>query len=226
LREDVKRELEGLRDDTSEKTEALIEDLLEEGKEGSTKGPVSPVSKNWKGYLVFVGIFLILFSIGLGLFFLWNLIKAPYPKEVSKEKVGLAVEAEKAKEVKKETEKEVKEIATLEKEKGVSTKGEGEKKYNYHLKLANFLFPLEEKAFLKVDVYLYFESYDKLKRAQSKEFDLRRFFHHELKKVEISVWRREDKLKDLEEKLRVLIKKENLEVSPERLELEGVILKT
>lgn len=224
--EEIKKELESFREDISEKTEALIEDLLEEGKESSTKGPASPVSKKWKGYLVFMGIFLILLFIGLGLFFLWNLIKAPSSKGVSKEKVGVTGEAERAKEEKKETEKEVKEIATLEKEKGVSTKGEGEKKSNYNLKLANFLFPLEEKAFLKVDVYLYFESYDKLKRAQSKEFELRRFFHHELKKVEISIWKREEKLKEFEEKLRDLMIKENLEVFPERLELEGVILKT
>lgn len=224
--EEIKKELESFREDISEKTEALIEDLLEEGKESSTKGPASPVSKKWKGYLVFMGIFLILLFIGLGLFFLWNLIKAPSSKGVSKEKVGVTGEAERAKEEKKETDKEVKEIATLEKEKGVTTKGEGEKKYNYHLKLANFLFPLEEKAFLKVDVYLYFESYDKLKRAQSKEFELRRFFHHELKKVEISIWKREEKLKEFEEKLKDLMIKENLEVFPERLELEGVILKT
>lgn len=224
--EEIKKELESFREDISEKTEALIEDLLEEGKESSTKGPASPVSKKWKGYLVFMGIFLILLFIGLGLFFLWNLIKAPSSKGVSKEKVGVTGEAERAKEEKKETDKEVKEIATLEKEKGVTTKGEGEKKYNYHLKLANFLFPLEEKAFLKVDVYLYFESYDKLKRAQSKEFELRRFFHHELKKVEISIWKREEKLKEFEEKLKDLMIKENLDVFPERLELEGVILKT
>lgn len=228
MSDDIKKELESLSEDVSERTDSLLRDLIEE-EEGREEGPPKEPPKDtgrWKTFLIIGGIFFLLLGIGLGLFFLWSLLKGPSPKEVSKVASETKRENRETPEGENRTEKESRELIIVEKEKITPSKGEENKKYNYNLKLANFLFPLDEKNFLKVDVHLFFDSYDRFKKAQEREFELRNFFYQEFRRAEINVWRREDKLREYEERLKNLLIKEKLEVFPERLELEGIILKT
>ncbi len=200
--------------DEKEKTEALLQDLLEEETE-EEKRKTPEKKKNIPFLLILSGLLILLLLVS-AFFVLYKLfqkkeISKPLPQAPSK-----VAEQLKPEEKSKITPEEVN-----------ATKSEqvSQKSYAYRLDLKNFLIPLNEQTFLKMDVFLYFERSEDYKKAQKINLSLRQFIFEEVKKENPLVWREEKALKRVEEDLKVKIQKEPLMLNPAKIELEGAILR-
>ncbi|MCS7199019.1 MAG: hypothetical protein N2327_06730 [Caldimicrobium sp.] len=229
--EETRRELKEIEEESEEKrafieesplekTEELIKDLIEEPEQKPQL--IDRKSKNFK-ILIYIFLFSLLFiSLTLGFLILWNLFKVSTKRQAKSsfisETSGII------KEEKERTEKVGEPL--LNKTQLSPTNQRVEKKYDYYIKISNLLFLTNNDTFVKVDVFLYFENYESYQKALGREFELRRFFNQELKRVSKTLWLREAKLKDFEENLKERLKGEVLELQPAKIELEGVLLRT
>lgn len=232
--EDTKRELQDLvsgesgerpylKKDPQEEAEELIHNLLEERESATTenKGPKGDYRK-----FVFLGASLLLVVILIiGLILIWRLLtETPVNKIKTSEKNETI---EKAKSDEKSAVQENASITPVnDTRQALTGKRVEERKYNHYLKLSDFLFPLDERTFLKVDVLVYFENYEEYQKAQGREFELRRFFTHEFKRLDKNLWKKEEQIKTLEERLRDSLNKGSFGFLSAKIVLEGVLLKT
>lgn len=222
MKEDLKRELEDLKEPSPERTEELLKDLGKETQED--KDQIKGKKRDLRSYLIFFGIIMSLFGLAFGGFFLWKLFdsekKGPSSEEMDSKQLA------KVREEQKGDEQGVKETAKAESEKIELKRPQQEAEPAFKLKLTNFLFSLDERSFLKVDVHLFFSDKERYLEAQRRELELRAFFYGELKKVRPETLRSEAKMRELEESLGKLLRQRHPQYSPDKIELEGLILKT
>ncbi|MFN3505283.1 MAG: hypothetical protein ACK4Y7_03630 [Caldimicrobium sp.] len=203
-----------------EETEDLIKELLDEKKKEKVEDKESK-KKSLRTYLVFVGLFILVITLFTGILVINYIIKLPI-KEVAKEE-----------KLKRETifEETNKANQTLKEEMG--TKKEfllapqtKEKSYPFKLELKNFLFPLDDKSFLKLDVYLYFENHENYKGALLAQTFLRELLVQEIgKKNSLTFWKNLEEVSNFEVYLVDFFKKGYPALSPAKIELEGIILR-
>jgi hypothetical protein len=202
--------------EVKEKTEALLQDLLEE--ESSQTGP--KVQKKGKGpILILLGFFLILLLLALAFFVLYKIFQkkeSPVDSSQGEQRVVKIQEPTEAREKPKEPVKEVNATAF---------KAPSEKRYAYRLDLKNFLVPLNEQTFLKMDVFLYFERAEDYKKAQVNSLSIRHFIYDEVKRENLLLWRDEKRLKEVEEGLRNKMQTGPLMLKTDKVELEGTLLR-
>lgn len=95
----------------------------------------------------------------------------------------------------------------------------------YKITFKNFLIPLSEKKFLKVEISLFFNKYSDIEEVVKKEVYYREFFYNYLKKYVSSKWLKKENLRKIEEKIKSELKKEKLFPIPIKIILEGALLK-
>lgn len=200
--------------EVKERTEALLKDLLEEETEEEKRE--SPKEKKTISFLLILSGLIILLLLVSAFFVLYKLFQK---KEISKplsqvpSKVAEQLPLE-------EKPKVIPKVLNVTESEQVA-----QKSYTYRLDLKNFLIPLDEQTFLKMDVYLYFERPEDYKKAQKINLSLRHFIFEEVKKEKPLVWREEKGLKRFEEDLKVKMEKEPLKLNPAKIELDGTILR-
>ncbi len=220
--EEEKSLLEGEKEKKEvEKIEPLLQELLEE-KEEVEKEKKEEQLKRKKDFLWILLGFLLVFSLISSLYVLYTLLqKKDLPLSQKLE--------EKPKEEKKAPLEEKKEVAssneTVEKEKIIVGVSPVKKEYPYKLVLKDFLYPLNERVFVKIDFHLYFEEGQEYKRAIEEELLLRKLLLDEIRKMDPSLWREEKKLKEFEEELKKLLQEKPLNLKVDKVEIEGIYLK-
>jgi len=205
-------------DEVKEKTEEILKELLEEEKE--TPSPEKPKkTPNFKSLLLLSLALILVIALFAGVWVLYKLLKKEEVKapklEIPKEERALKKE-----ETQNKTTDTTKKIASQEKSLPQSSP-----KYPYRLELKNFLIALDEKTFLKCDIYLYFKTYEDLKGALKSELILRNFFTQKIKQTKPSLWRDEKELLGFEKNLLEELKKVDLKMEPAEVEIEPVLLK-
>lgn len=221
MKEELKRELEDLKESAPERTEELLKDLREESK--SEPSPQKSYRKSFKFYLILFGIVMSLLGLFGGGLFIWKLLKG------SKQEVSL--DGKDSKNMVKDKEgvrdsNETPEVAKVESQKIEIPRSISGQEQALRLKLPNFLISIDERNFVKMDVYLLYSDKDRYLEAQKREFELRAFLYGELRKVKGEFFRSEAKMKELEEALAKALRQRHPQFSPDRIELEGLILKT
>lgn len=209
-----------IEEDPLEKTEELIRDLIKEPEEKSQF--IDKKSKNFKIFTYIILFSLLFIFLTSGFLVLWNLLKVSIKSQA---KLSFISDTPRIIQEERVRTEEVGEYF-LNKAQLSLTNQKVEKKYDYYIKISNLLFSTDNDTFVKVDVFLYFDNYENYQKALEREFELRRFFNQELKRVSKTLWLREAKLKDFEEKLKERVKGEVSEVQPAKIELEGVLLRT
>ncbi|MCS7150216.1 MAG: hypothetical protein N2Z40_05220 [Caldimicrobium sp.] len=232
--EDTKKELQELvsgeskerpylKKSPQEETEELIHELLKERESAITDS--KGLERSYKKFL-FLGasIFLVVILI-IGLILIWRLLTETPGNKTKTSETTDTIEKAKSDE-KRDAQENASVTPANDTRQALIGKRVEEKKYNYYLKLSDFLFPLDERTFLKVDVLVYFENYEEYHKAQRREFELRRFFTHELKRLDKNVWKKEEQIKTLEERLKDNLNKGSFGFLSAKIVLEGVLLKT
>ena len=224
--EDIKKEIEELKkeeetqdsqEDEKESPEELAEELGKEEEQGEEpESPGAPPSSKKIFYLKILGIVLALLGIIGGIFFLKSMFtkKKPIVKH-SKLKI-----AEKIAKKEKTAEKPL----LVKKPFSISTKGNYEA-FAYKTSLSNFLIPLSEKEFLKVDITIFFSKYEEIREFRKRELFYREFFYNFLKRVSPSVWYDTHRLELISKKAIEELKKENITPVPLKVRFDGAILK-
>ncbi|MFN4131504.1 MAG: hypothetical protein ACK4GE_00325 [Caldimicrobium sp.] len=227
MEEDKKDELTQVPQDklkepiSPEKTEELIQELLEQEKEGLDKQPRESKKFDFKRFLFFVSLLFLVLIFLLGIFVLSSLFQGN-KKETNLSSKG-AIEEKKVEEEKEA--KEVTDTSHAKKEIVFNTTLKS-KTFPFKLELPNFLFVLDEKTFLKLDIYLYFERAEDYKKAFANRVFLREFFLNEINnKKDLSFWKDVEKIRAYEEHLLEALKKGSFSFLPDKIELEGVLLK-
>ncbi|MFN3567909.1 MAG: hypothetical protein ACK4UR_03255, partial [Caldimicrobium sp.] len=197
----------------------LIKELLEEKKEEQVEDREGK-KKNFKKYLIILSLLFLSVTLVSGILVISYFLKLP-KKELQKE-------------VKKDTplEKIHNQSQNLEKPQEIrkdivfSPPPKEKKTYPFKLELKNFLFPLDEKTFLKLDVTLYFENHESYKGALLAQTFLRELLVQEIgKKTNTAFWRNKEEVNNFEVYLVDFFKKGYPALSPNKIELEGVILR-
>jgi len=215
----------GLKSETPEKIDLLVEELEKEKsaietEEKTSEIPVSKIKilkekifKNW----VLIGIFFSLAGIILGLLYLKKIFISENPLFFASpsENRSILKKSEFANKTLNVSEKLSKKIIPYE---NVIAQ--------YKITLKNFLIPLSEKKFLKVEISLFFNKYSDIEEVVKKEIYYREFFYNYLKKYASSEWLKNENLKKLEEEIKLELKKEKLFPMPVRIIFEGALLKT
>ncbi|MFN4196388.1 MAG: hypothetical protein ACK4FM_00050 [Caldimicrobium sp.] len=201
-----------------EETEELIKELLEEKKEEQSadkEGKTDSLSK----YLIILSLLFLIVALVLGILVINYFIKLP-KKELQKE-------AKKERPLKESYNKNRNFEESKEIRKDIMfSSSPKERTYPFKLEFKNFLFPLDEKAFLKLDVFLYFESHENYKRALSAQTFLRELLAQEIgKKNNPAFWRNKEEVIDFEAYLVDLFKKGYPALSPAKIELAWIILR-
>lgn len=204
-------------DITPEKVEGLVEKLIKsEEEKKEEEAPEKKFTKPKLKEIFFIsGSILILIFIILGIWIGLKLIKGEFNKE-------------KEENIKKLSESEVviPESAVFKKfTKLVITANKKEEEYPYKLELKNFLIPLGLKEFLSLDVFLYFGNNTSLKEITEKELDFREILYSYLKTISADTWKNSKGIQILEEKIKEKLEKEKIKPLPQKIRLEGVILK-
>lgn len=200
---------------SKEKTEELIKDLFEEEKNKKEE------KKSQKFYskrlLIIIGSLLCLFFLALGFLILNSLFK---PKTKSEELLSKKEEPLEGKNIDNSTTNE-----TLSFQKIYSfNRVPAEKSFPFKLELKNFLLPLDENSFLKLDVIIYFENQESYRKSIQEQDYLREFFTKEInKKRDVLFWKSMEKIREYEASLKDTLNKESF--SPAKLELDGLILR-
>uniref|UniRef100_A0A7V4JR62 Flagellar protein FliL n=1 Tax=Thermodesulfobacterium geofontis TaxID=1295609 RepID=A0A7V4JR62_9BACT len=200
-------------DITPEKAEGLIEKLIkpeEEKEEVPEEKPKKIKSKD--AFLILGSAFVVIFII-LGIWMSLKLIKGDFKKEKNLKPLSesniLIPEGE-----------AVKKFSKI-----VISKEEKEVEYPYKLELKNFLIPLGLKEFLSLNVTLYFDNSTSVKELADAEINFREKLYSYLKNVSPDIWKDTKEVEVLEEKIKKELEKENIKPLPQRIILEGVILK-
>lgn len=222
MKEELKRELEDFKEPSPEASDGLIKELEE--KPPSSQPQAKTGKRDIKFYLTVLGIIFSVFGLALGSFSIWKLLGISKKEALSRGK-EIAGPPERQEAI-KEAGNETKEIAKAESGRVEISRSLPGHEAQFRLKLANFLIPLDERSFVKVDVYLLFSEKDRYLKAQEREFELRAFFYSEFKRVKAEAFRNEAKMKELEESLTKLLRQRHPQYSPDRIEFEGLILRT
>ncbi|MFN3921048.1 MAG: hypothetical protein ACK4K4_01435 [Caldimicrobium sp.] len=206
---------------SSEKTEELIKELLEQEKEGLDKQPIESKQFNFKKLLFLISLLFLVLIFLLGIFVLSSLFQGN-KKETNLPSKGSIEE----KKVEEEKGAKVVAGASQVKREIVFNTTSLAKPFPFKLELPNFLFALDEKTFLKIDIYLYFERAEDYKKAYANRVFLREFFLNEINnKKDPIFWKDVEKIRAYEEHLLETMKKGSFSFSPDKIELEGVLLK-
>ena len=212
-KESKKEKTEEKIDITLEKAEGLVEKLIkpeEEKEEVPEKEPKKFKSKDV--VLIFGSIFIII-SIILGVWIGLRLIKGEFKKEKGLNSFS-------------ESNVSIPEGEAIKKfSKIVISKEEKEVQYPYKLELKNFLIPIGLKEFLSLNVTLYFDNSTSAKELAEAELYFREKFYSYLKNVSPDIWKDTKEIEALEEKIKKEFEKENIKPLPQKIRLEGVILK-
>jgi len=211
---EIKKSLEEEKlDITPEKAEGLVEKLIkpeEEEKVSEEKIPKKFRTKNL--FFIFGSIFTIVFII-IGIWIGLKLIKGDFNKKenakpLSKSKV-LIPESTVFKKLSK--------IVIL--------KNKEESDYPYKLEIKNFLISVGFEEFLRLNITLYFDQNTSNKELTEKEFDFRKILYNYFKNIPIDVWKNTKNIYTLEEKIKERLKEKKIKPLPQKIKLEGVILK-
>lgn len=211
-------EVEEKPDVTPEKAEALVEKLVKPEEEEEKEEPKEKrLPKFTPKELIFIsGSIFIFILILLGVWIGFKLIKG----DVGKEKID--------KEVKTLSESEVvipEGTAFKKFSKIVIVSEEKKEEFPYKLELKNFLIPLGVKEFLSLDVVLYFDNNTSTKELSENELGFREKLYSYFKNIPLDVWQNTEKVKQLEDKIKENLKKDNIKPVPQKVRIEGTILK-
>jgi len=211
---EIKESLEEEKSDiTPEKAEGLVEKLIKsEEKEEVSEEKISKKFRTKDLFFIFGSIFTIVFII-IGIWISLKLIKGDFSKKentnsLSKPEV-LIPESTGFKKLSK--------IVILKDEKEVD--------YPYELKIKNFLIPVGFEEFLRLDITLYFDQNTSTKELTEKEFDFRKILYNYFKNIPIDVWKNTKSVYTLEKKIKERLKEKKIKPLPQKIKLEGVILK-
>jgi cell division protein FtsI/penicillin-binding protein 2 len=200
-------------DITPEKAEGLVEKLIKPEEEKGEAPEEKPKKIKPKEAILILGSVFIVILIILGIWIGLKLIKGEFKKEKSLNSLS-------------ETNISIPEGEAVKKfSKIVISKEEKEVEYPYKLELKNFLVPLGLKEFLSLNVTLYFDNSTSAKELADAELDFREKFYSYLKSVSPEVWKDAKEVEVLEEKIKKEFEKENIKPLPQRIRLEGIILK-
>jgi|YelNatPaOPRAMG01_1025707.scaffolds.fasta_scaffold23083_1 cell division protein FtsI/penicillin-binding protein 2 len=200
-------------DITPEKAEGLVEKLIKPEEEKGEAPEEKPKKIKPKEAILILGSVFIVILIILGIWIGLKLIKGEFKKEKSLNSLS-------------ETNISIPEGEAVKKfSKIVISKEEKEVEYPYKLELKNFLVPLGLKEFLSLNVTLYFDNSTSAKELADAELDFREKLYSYLKSVSPEVWKDAKEVEVLEEKIKKEFEKENIKPLPQRIRLEGIILK-
>ena len=200
-------------DITPEKAEGLVEKLIKPEEEKGEAPEEKPKKIKPKEAILILGSVFIVILIILGIWIGLKLIKGEFKKEKSLNSLS-------------ETNISIPEGEAVKKfSKIVISKEEKKVEYPYKLELKNFLVPLGLKEFLSLNVTLYFDNSTSAKELADAELDFREKFYSYLKSVSPEVWKDAKEVEVLEEKIKKEFEKENIKPLPQRIRLEGIILK-
>ncbi len=207
-----------------EKTEELIQEILqEETSKQETEQKPSKINLNELPYLI--GAILSFLLLLLGIFII---IFKPFHQMSKKEEAPHreALQQNENRTIVKDTELQTKEETKTAQVYSFSRDPTQEKKYPYKLELKNFLFPLEENIFLKLEITLYFDKPEPYKKAFQGQSHLRENFVIEIsKKRDPNFWRNLEKIKEFETYMIEILKKGSPSFEIDKIEIEGVMLK-
>ena len=79
--------------------------------------------------------------------------------------------------------------------------------------------------FLKLNITLYFDQNTSTEELEEKEFDFRETLYNYFKNTPIDVWKNTKSIYTLEEKIKERLKEKKIKPLPQKIKLEGVILK-
>ena len=210
---EIKKSLEEEKSDiTPEKAEGLVEKLIKSEEEEKVFEEKIPKKFRTKDlFFIFGSIFTIVFII-IGIWISLKLIKGDFSKKninfLSKPEV-LIPESTVFKKLSK--------IVIL--------KDEEEADYPYKLKIKNFLIPIGFEEFLRLNITLYFDQNTSTEELEEKEFDFRKILYNYFKNTPIDVWKNTKNIYILEEKIKERLKEKKIKPLPQKIKLEGVILK-
>lgn len=199
-------------DITPERAEGLVEKLIKPEEEKEEVPEEKPKKLKPKDLILLLGSLFILILIILGIWMGLRLIKG----ETKKEKVKVLSES-KVSIPEGEVFQRFSKIVILREEK--------EAEYPYKLELKNFLIPLGLKEFLNLNVTLYFDNSTSTKELTEAELDFREKLYSYLKNISSDIWKNEKEVELLGEKIKKELEKENVKPLPQKIKLEGVILK-
>ncbi len=221
-----KKENISLKEDL-ERIEGVIEDLEKAKQAGEELPKAKTLLENKKRFLFFAGLAILLLLIFLGVYFIYQLLYKPKKVEISREPVSEKRVEQKVSEKKEEgAEKGPEKLAKETINQTRATQGNFTSGQRYTIELKNLLFSYGKGGFLRVDVYCLYNDYENFKQAKASELILREaVYEFFLNRKDLS----QEKLKNpqlLEEELKQYLKKKNLKVIPQSLEIEGVILRS
>ena len=200
-------------DITPEKAEGLVEKLIKPEEEKEEIPEEKPKRIKPKDAFLILGSGFIVIFIILGIWMGLKLIKGEFKKEKNLKPLSESnISIPEGEAVKKFS-------------KIVIAKEEKEVEYPYKLELKNFLIPLGLKEFLSLEVTLYFDNSTSAKEVTDAELNFREKLYSYLKNVSSDVWKDAKEVEVLEEKIKKELEKENIKPLPQKIRLEGVILK-
>ncbi len=210
-----------------EKVDGVIEDLEKVRQTDEEAPKAKKVLADKKRFLFLSSLVVLLILTFLGIYLIYQLLYHPKKIVVSREPASEKKLEEKVSEVKKEpTEKAPENLSKEPINQTKANQGNFTSGQRYTLELKNFLFSYGKGGFLRVDVYCFYNDYENFKQAKVSELVLREaMYEFFLNKKDLG----EEKLKNpqlLEEELKQYLKKKNLKVIPQSLEVEGVILRS
>jgi hypothetical protein len=212
-KESKKEKTEEKIDITLEKAEGLVEKLIKPEEEKEEVLEKKPKKFKPKDVVLIFGSIFIIISIIFGIWIGLKLIKGEFKKEKGLNSFS-------------ESNVSIPEGEAIKKfSKIVISKEEKEVQYPYKLELKNFLIPIGLKEFLSLNVTLYFDNSTSAKELAEAELYFREKFYSYLKNVSPDIWKDTKEIEALEEKIKKEFEKENIKPLPQKIRLEGVILK-
>jgi len=211
---EIKESLEEEKSDiTSEKAEGLVEKLIKsEEKEKVSEEKIHKKFRTKDLFFIFGSFFTIVFII-IGIWIGLKLIKGDFSK---KENINSFSKPEVL----------IPESTAFKKfSKIVILKDKKEADYPYKLEIKNFLIPIGFEEFLRLDITLYFDQNTSTEELTEKEFDFRKILYNYFKNTPIDVWKNTKNIYTLEEKIKERLKEKKIKPLPQKIKLEGVILK-
>ncbi len=231
--EEVKKEIEELKKEENgnikqeerESAEELVEDLAKEEERSKEEIEVESaakfrVFKTKFFYLKILGIVLSILGIIAGIVYL-KFMFTPKQTNIKKSKETIQ------KTFKKETQENKKQSSkSLITKKVIHSVFKKEKElFGYKATLSNFLIPLSDKEFLKVEITVFFPNHENVKIFKHNTLVYRKFFYFFLKKVPSSVWYDDKKLEELSREAVKEMKLQNIKPVPIKVRFDGAILK-
>ncbi|AEH23405.1 flagellar basal body-associated protein FliL [Thermodesulfobacterium geofontis OPF15] len=212
-KESKKEKTEEKIDITLEKAEGLVEKLIKPEEEKEEVPEKKPKKFKPKDVVLIFGSIFIIISIVFGVWISLKLIKGEFKK-------GKDLNSFSESNVSIPEGEVIKKFSKI-----VISKEEKEVQYPYKLELKNFLIPFGLKEFLSLNVTLYFDNSTSAKELAEAELYFREKLYSYLKNVSPDIWKDAKEVEALEEKIKKEFEKENIKPLPQKIRLEGLILK-